>query len=128
MDDGSRRLNPSIIARKAGMRPDGSDDIIRRDGLFSASLDDALDDDAEIFAAPRKEADGFEVPAKGAVVDFVTPGDVRRREPIPVILLDVFPVGVSADGAFSGVALDMGLKLFVFNERLFGSGEWARRR
>ncbi|HKQ88790.1 MAG TPA: hypothetical protein VJS43_18690 [Candidatus Acidoferrales bacterium] len=99
---------------------DGADYVIRGDGFFGTTLDDAIQHDPQVFSAPRNEAHGLDVPMKSAVIDFIAPGDASRGEPIAVFLLDLFAVRVTADGAFSGVALDMRLKLFVFKERPFG--------
>ncbi len=96
---------------------DGADDVIRGDGLFGAAFEDAVEDDPQLFASPRDEAHGLAMPMKSAVIDLMAPGDVRRLEPVAAFLLDVFAVRVAADGAFSGVALNMRLKFLVFNER-----------
>ena len=119
----ARRFDPSIIVREAGVGFDGQDDLICGYGLFGSAFDDSVEDDPQVFAPARKKAHGFDVAMKSAVVDFIAPGDVRRGEPIAVFLLDVLAVRMTADGAFSGVTLDVRLKLFVFNERVFGGGD-----
>jgi len=74
---------------------------------------------ASALTASREETQGIEVAMKSAIVYVIAAGNVCRAEPISVVLFDLFAIRVATDGAFSGVALDVRRKFFVFIERLF---------
>lgn len=65
---------------------------------------------------------------KSAIVYVIAAGNVCRFEPISVFLLDLVAIRVAADGAFSGVALDVRRKFFVFIERLFRARDYVLRQ
>jgi len=115
----SRRLYPSALSGEARQRFDGADDLTGGDELFGATLEDSVEDDPQVFTASREETQGIEVAMKSAIVYVIAAGNVCRAEPISVVLFDLFAIRVATDGAFSGVALDVRRKFFVFIERLF---------
>ena len=83
---------------------------------LDASLEDAFEGGAKIFAAAGREACGFEVPEECSFRDAVRSGDGKRSKPVSVFALDHLAFGMAANLAFSPMAGEGDGICFVFSD------------
>ena len=83
---------------------------------LDASLEDAFEGGAKIFAAAGREACGFEVSEECSFRYAVRAGDGKRSEPVSVFALDHLAFGMAADLAFSSMASEGDGICFVFSD------------
>lgn len=71
-------------------------------------LDDALDDDGDVFGALLEEASGAGVTIESKVADLVIVADAIWVTPFDEVGFEEFAVGMAADLAFAAVAIERG--------------------
>ena len=119
MDEGTDAFDgfdPFVSVVEAAIRSYRLDYCGTVDFGLDASLEDAFEGGAKIFAAAGREACGFEVPEECSFRDAVRSGDGKRPKPVSVFALDHLAFGMAANLAFSPMAGEGDGICFVFSD------------
>ncbi|MHB8753882.1 MAG: hypothetical protein ACYC92_02850 [Candidatus Acidiferrales bacterium] len=102
VEDAGSWLDPLARVGEGAIGFDGAYDAVRGDGAFVGALDNVFEGAAHVFASAGVEAGGVGVIVDGgAVFEKEAAVDAGGAEPVEEHLLDLFAVGVVADGAFA---------------------------
>ncbi|HKW89587.1 MAG TPA: hypothetical protein VJN21_12615 [Candidatus Acidoferrales bacterium] len=104
-----RRFDPLAVVGDMSVDAHSTEDRVAVDFRSAHAFENAFGDDAEILPAASHEAGSVGVVIEGgATGEFILFRDTRRLAPTEEIVLDLFALRMIADGAFAGVAIEIG--------------------
>ena len=108
-DDGLRGADPVAFAVQLGIEANGADDGGGRHIYRVHMFEERLERDANRLAATCEQSGGVGVAVnRGVIREAELFGDVDRMAPVKEIVFDGVAVGMSANGAFARMALQVG--------------------
>ena len=112
-------VGPAAVFIDVGQEADGVEDVAGGEALVISTLDDIAEGEVEIASAQSEKIEGVGVVVNGgAGLEFPAAFDGVGTAPLQEGFFDIFAVGMVADGAFAGVALERGGAGVVWREIL----------